>query len=1136
MPTTIDSLQIEIQSNSTSASAGIRDLAKSLGELKSSGTVTTAIKNLDKLSTSLRGFADASNATRSIGKLAGALGALKSAGSVTSIATGISKLGSALQTVGNVDVGAVGPKIGQIAAALKPLSEVKAGGINTMVNGLSKLGKVTESLDDATIDAFAEKIKKLNAVLGPLSEKMTTIQTGLRGINSKARSAGSAVREMGDDVNGASINLSSFMFAIETAIQWLQQAVEWFSRMIAEAIEWDGIAARFGRGFGSQAQETYDWIQRLNEEMGINTQVFMQYSSIYATMLTGFGVAIEDATKMALGYTELTYDIWAGYNDIYKNFEDAADAVKSAIAGEVEPIRRAGFTIVESQLEVTAANHGLKISLESATEAQKSYLRYLTLVDQAHSQSLVGTYAKELGTAEGLMRTFSQQLKSLTQAFGSLFLPVLVKVMPWFQAFVELLEEGVRWVGALFGVEIQDIGDTWTDYSSGIKGAAENTDGVTDSLKGATKAAKELKNATLGIDELNVISPPSASSSPGGAGSGSGAGFEGLDVNSLWDQSIFDSIQSDVDAVKEKLRGWMPVIATVAGALAGLRLIALINDIKKIGTLSGAVTAVVGAFKGIKEFFMAAKQMAPEVGWLAALFPKLSGWFASIGTAISGAASAVGTFLGGITAPVWATIAAVLVAIGSAAYFVYQNWDELGVAVKEFFKENISPKLAEIKSHFDKMAEALQPLLVALKPVFDWFKKIGQAIGDFFKNIDWSQVWGIFGKIIEFIGHNVFKAVSTPIVVAFNVIVGVVENVIQVFSGLVQTISGAVKFIVALFTGGDVKAAAKEMWAGVVDVFKGLWGLLTDPIKDVYNGVVSWFTKLWDVLVGHSIVPDMINDIVKWFKGLPGKVIDSITKFVTDIVNKFKGLWSKLTSWWNSKTPLKAYTPTIGDIKAKLSSAWSSAKSWWDSKKSALKTYTAPLGDIKSKLSSAWTTARTWWNSKKAALNSYTPSIGSIKDRLVSAWNTAKKWWNSNVRLSIPSLSFKVTYSNKGLNTVQKAVVKALGMSGWPKLSFAANGGIFDTGSLIWAGERGPEIMANAGGGRTGVMNVQQMSDAVYDGVYAAVVAAMKATAGGGDGSQSVNVYLDGRQITAAVEKRQRERGVSVMGSQVYSY
>ena len=512
MPTTIDSLQIEIQSSSANASQGIRDLAKSLGELKANGTVSVAIKNLNNLSTALRNFTDASNATRSVGKLVGALAKLKEVGSVTKIGNSLTKLSTSLNALDKVKVDHVAPQILRIVDAVAPLSSVKAGGLNTMVNAMSKIGKVTADLNDNKIAAFADRIAKLNTVLEPLSNKMTTIQAGLKGINSAARSAGTTVRKMGEDVDAASVNMASFIYTVQEAVQWIQAAVQKFSEFIAEAIEWDGVAARFGRGFGPQAQETYEWIQRLNEEMGINIQQFMQYSSIYATMLTGFGVAHEDATKMALGYTELTYDIWAGYNDVYKTFEEASEAVKSAIAGEVEPIRRAGFTIIESTLQQTAANHGLEISLAKATEAEKSYLRYLTLVDQAHSQNLVGTYAKELNTAEGMMRTFSQQLKSLTQAFGSLFLPILVKVMPYLQAFVNLLTEAVHWVAALFGIKIQavDFSNTIGNYETGseaIDQVADSATGATDALGSAAKAAKELKNATLGIDELNVISP-----------------------------------------------------------------------------------------------------------------------------------------------------------------------------------------------------------------------------------------------------------------------------------------------------------------------------------------------------------------------------------------------------------------------------------------------------------------------------------------------------------------------------------------------------------------------------------------------------------------------------------------------------
>ena len=597
MGTTIDSLQIKIQSSSTDAAKSIDDLAVSLGKLKSNGSFKAVSTNLGKLSDALSKLPNVHQASNSLRTLANSIEKLKSVGTVASLANSLKKLPEALKTVATIDLDRVAPKVKELADAVIPLSQVKAGGLSTMVNAIKNLGKlnfddVAKNLDDTSIKNFADRVSVLNEKLGPLSTKMATIKSGFSAINSSARSAASGVKEFGEGVDTSALNLSSFIDIVRAAIDVVQNLVQQFTEFISQAIEWDGIAARFGRGFAGQASETYAWIQRLNEEMGINIQEFMKYSSVYSTMLTGFGVAAEDAGKMALGYMELTYDIWAGYNDIYGSLEETAEAVKSAIAGEVEPVRRAGFTIVEATLAQTAANHGLEISLESATEAQKSYLRYLTLIDQAHAQGLVGTYAKELNTAEGLMRTLAQQLKSLTQAFGSLFLPILVKVLPYVQAFVELLTEGVQALAALFGITIQGV--DWGDYNSGASDAIENTESVGGALGDAAQAAKELKNATLGLDELNVISPPSATSGSGSAGGGTGGGgFENLDIESLWDDSIFKDINSQVDELKEKLKSWLPIIEVIGAAFAAWGLLSLIQSageaMEKIGALSGVI-------------------------------------------------------------------------------------------------------------------------------------------------------------------------------------------------------------------------------------------------------------------------------------------------------------------------------------------------------------------------------------------------------------------------------------------------------------------------------------------------------------------------------------------------------------------
>lgn len=41
---------------------------------------------------------------------------------------------------------------------------------------------------------------------------------------------------------------------------------------------------------------------------------------------------------------------------------------------------------------------------------------------------------------------------------------------------------------------------------------------------------------------------------------------------------------------------------------------------------------------------------------------------------------------------------------------------------------------------------------------------------------------------------------------------------------------------------------------------------------------------------------------------------------------------------------------------------------------------------------------------------------------------------------------------------------------------------------------------------------------------------------GEGSDSQVIKVYLDGKEVASSVEKAQRERGASIMSSEVYSY
>ena len=63
----------------------------------------------------------------------------------------------------------------------------------------------------------------------------------------------------------------------------------------------------------------------------------------------------------------------------------------------------------------------------------------------------------------------------------------------------------------------------------------------------------------------------------------------------------------------------------------------------------------------------------------------------------------------------------------------------------------------------------------------------------------------------------------------------------------------------------------------------------------------------------------------------------------------------------------------------------------------------------------------------------------------------------------------------------------------------------------------------------------EEIREAVYNGAYNALLD-YKQRYGNEDKDNILKVYLDGKQLTATVEKRKNERGRSIMGTEAYSY
>lgn len=723
MSTTIDSLDIQIKTSAGSAADNIEKLADALGKLKENGKISATVNNLTKLKGALDGLKGMSEGLESL-----------------------ARVGEKLKSIQNIG------KLSNLASA---------------VSALKKIPDITKNLDTATLDAFADKVKRLSAALAPLvtqinavgqgfsklPAKIKQIVSGTERMASATRNAASAQGKHRTALDATNINLAALIQNIQTYVSAMQQVIQTISEFMSQAIEWDGIQARFGRAFGDNAQESLAWVEKLSEGLMINKQEFMQYSSLFSEMLTGFGVNQADAGDMALGYTELAYDIWAAYNDVYKNLggeEGAIAAVRSAIAGEVEPIRRAGFTIVDSQLAITAAMYGVEYSTQNATEAQKSYLRYLTMVNQAAERNIIGTYAAEMQTAEGAVRTLSQQVKGLQQALGSLLLPMLTTIVPYLTAFVQIVYDAAAAIANFFNLPFFEI-----DWSRGVDngamgGLAEDANAATEGLDAAGKAAKKLKSYTMGFDELNVINPTSDSGA-GGAGAGADAGWESLDVDKLWDDSIFNSVKEQVDEIKEKMKDLLAFAVLVGVAIAAWKIPKGIENLKTIFSKSFLGTFV--------EMFKAAKggSAAAQSG-LTLMFTPLynaakfltggifkNGLGAAImgsgGTSVAAAAAAIAAVVAGI-----ALVAAGLVTVYEDSENFRQGLSAIGDGISWVF-DKIGEAFEWVGEKFGELREKLDGIVPP--DVLEFFDSLEIGIGDLLVTAGGLILFGPWGLLIE---------------------------------------------------------------------------------------------------------------------------------------------------------------------------------------------------------------------------------------------------------------------------------------------------------------------------------------------------------------------------------------------------
>ena len=631
MPT-IDSLELEVQSSSQSAVSGIDALSASLSRLKTAvkggvglTSVTNQLKNLntalnsvdasaaDKLNTlanSLEKLKNLGNlkisssiasqiasigtATRSLngvdfsslGELATAIQPLASIGSLnlSSTINQLNKLPAAIGALNGVDMASTAGKIRELVTALTPLSTIGNSNLGSFFSQIRKLPEMVQTLNGVDLDGFAERIRRLASAIAPLASQLNGIASVFDRIPERILRIILRMDDLTDRNNRASNSYVNLWAKCRMAMTSLQTAARTIASWVTQSNSYIENLNLFTASMGKYAEQAQEYAETVGEIVGIDPGEWMRNQGVFMTITKGFGVASDRAYIMSKNLTQLGYDLSSFFNI---PFEDAMQKLQSGISGELEPLRRLGYDLSQARLKAVALSLGIKKSFNDMTQAEKAQLRYYTIMKQVTLAQ--GDMARTLEAPANQLRILQAQVTQCARALGNIFIPAINAVLPYAIALMKVLRSVADSIALFFGFTLPEV-----DYS-GLGEVTDSVGGMGEELEDATKAAKKLKNAVVGIDELNIISPNDSS----GNGSGGVGEFD-------FDLPEYDFLGDALSERADKIQKWMEkILPLVAEIGAGLAAWAIADSLMQtnISNLDGVTSDFAAASQLVSEIF-----------------------------------------------------------------------------------------------------------------------------------------------------------------------------------------------------------------------------------------------------------------------------------------------------------------------------------------------------------------------------------------------------------------------------------------------------------------------------------------------------------------------------------------------------
>ena len=742
--------------------------------------------------------------------------------------------------------------------------------------------------------------------------------------------------------------------------------------------------------FGSMAKDINDFASTALDNFGLSELSAKKFASTMGAMLKSSGLAGESVKKMSIELTKLTADMASFYN---LKPEEAFQKIRAGISGETEPLKQLGINMSVANMQAYALAQGITKKWQAMSQAEQTMLRYNYLLSV--TKDAQGDFARNVGTWANQTKILTEQWNALKATIGAGFINILMPVVKWLNAIIKRIQIAAEYFKAFTrlifgdaqgssggGVVLSDVSDSLGDAEEGYNNVGSSAG---KAAKDTEKAAKKMKNALAGFDEINKLEKVDNSGTDDTGVGGVGSGIDGLGESIKVDLGQVDLGQSQIDAVIDNLSSniidKLKNIKNFLGQYFAPEIQLAQDVLTKLGY------EAVGAFKRIgdyaKERFGPLKETLTNYGMtilsayknITEPLIQLFGYWASL--SISNFEGMTKAIIGIFSSLVTGIIHAISPGITLISEIIKTFLESLN----SFLSEHSEEIRAFILDFWDTLRQGVEDIISGIAEVIhqifagllNWWRENCDDVKDLLTRT-WETIWNglqTVWTIIKDVAVTIFNAISSFLK----------DNADEI---------------------GDFITAA---WNLIYTVLSSIWEKILKAADTIFNNLKTFWDK-W----GKDII-NIFNAIWKIISDLFGDVLETLTHLLNAFAALFKGDWNKLweeiklagSSFWNA---IKTLLQNIWEaIKAIASALWKAIKEeiikWWENiqqgisntKNNLINAVKEPFEVIKNFISNIIEEAYNWGkNLIGNIVDGVKSSVDKVKDAAKSVANTISNY------------------------------------------------------------------------------------------------------------------------------------------------